>query len=380
MAEVSYNGGPIVAEGPATRNKMFTNKGFKLGTFSANCSSGMAVTQVPERWVNSWENNLALVRLCDEAGIDFMLPIARWVGYGGVTNFHGSVLESITWAAGLLASTEEITVFATLHTAANNPVVAAKQISTLDHISGGRAGLNVVAGWNKPEYEALGLTLPDDHETRYGYAQEWFGVVEALWDRQERFEWQGHWFELKDVHSDPKPVCGRPPIVNAAGSGLGREFATRNADFLFTPAIDLARSTEEIAELKTQAQSIGRTVEVLTFSTVVCRPTEAEARDYLEHYADTNADWEAVDNLVRLQFAHAQSFPHDLLALIRDRMAAGHGGYPLVGTPEQVADGIEALAAAGFGGTTLSFVDYVSEFPYFAEEVMPLLRERGLRQ
>lgn len=112
----------------------------------------------------------------------------------------------------------------------------------------------------------------------------------------------------------------------------------------------------------------------------MCRPTEAEARDYLEHYADTNADWEAVDNLVRLQFAHAQSFPHDLLALIRDRMAAGHGGYPLIGTPEQVADGIEALAAAGFGGTTLSFVDYVSEFPYFAEEVMPLLRERGLRQ
>lgn len=300
-------------------------------------------------------------------------------GIWGDTNFHGSVLEPITWAAGLLASTEQITVFGTLHTTANNPVVAAKQVATLDHISGGRAGLNIVAGWNKPEYEALGLTLPDDHETRYGYAQEWFDVVEALWERDERFDWQGHWFDLKDVHSDPKPVSGRPPIVNAAGSGLGREFATRNADFLFTPAIDLDRSTGEIAELKGQAQAIGRQVDVLTFSTVVCRPTEAEATDYLDYYANENADWEAVDNLIRLQFGHAQSFPHDLLALIRDRFAAGHGGYPLVGTPEQVADGIEALATAGFGGTTLAFVDYVEEFPYFAEEVMPLLRERGLR-
>ena len=79
---------------------------------------------------------------------------------------------------------------------------------------------------------------------------------------------------------------------------------------------------------------------MLTFSHVVCRPTEQEARDYLQHFAQDNADWAAVDNLVALQFANAQSFPHDLLDLIRDRMAAGHGGFPLVGTPEQVADGI----------------------------------------
>ena len=92
-----------------------------------------------------------------------------------------------------------------------------------------------------------------------------------------------------------------------------------------------------------------------------------------------NADWEAVDNLVRLQFAHAQSFPHDLLALIRDRMAAGHGGFPLTGTPEQVSEGIAALHAAGFRGTTLSFVDYVEEFPYFRDNVLPILEQRGIR-
>ena len=124
---------------------------------------------------------------------------------------------------------------------------------------------------------------------------------------------------------------------------------------------------------------MGRDVDVLTFSHVVCRPNAQDAKDYWNYFANQNADWGAVDNLMALQFANAQSFPHDLLALIRDRMAAGHGGFPLVGTPEQVADGISQLHAAGFKGTTLSFVDYAREFPYFRDEVLPLLEARGLR-
>jgi alkanesulfonate monooxygenase SsuD/methylene tetrahydromethanopterin reductase-like flavin-dependent oxidoreductase (luciferase family) len=371
--------GATTGDRPMTANPMLVRDRFLLGTFASNCSGGMSVTKAPERWVNSWENNLALGRMLDAAGIDFMLPIARWIGYGGETDFHGGVLETITWAAGLLASTERIAVFATIHTAANNPVVAAKQIATIDQIGGGRAGLNIVAGWNKPEYEALGLTLPDDHPTRYRYAQEWFDVVRKLWDSPEPFDWDGEFFHLKAVKGDPAPVRGRVPIINAAGSGEGREFATRNADFLFTPAIDLARSRDEIAALKAQAEGKGREVDVLTFAHVVCRPTREEAAAFLSRTADEQADWAAVDNLVRLQFAHAQSFPHDLLKLIRDRMAAGHGGYPLVGTPEDVADGIAAIADAGFSGTTLSFVDYVAEFPYFRDTVLPLLEARGLR-
>ncbi len=360
-------------------NRMFRKNHFKLGTFSANCSSGMAVTKVPERWVNSWENNARLVRQCDQAGLDFMLPIARWIGYGGETNFHYNVLETMAWAAGLLAITDRISVIATMHTAFNHPVVVAKQIATIDQIGAGRAGLNIVAGWNQPEYEAMGIQLADDHETRYGYAQEWFDIVRKLWTESGAFDWDGKYFQLKGVHSDPKPVSNLPPIVNAAGSPQGREFAVKNANFLFTPAIDLARSRDELAELKEQASNAGRDVNVLTFSYVVCRPTEKEARDYHKHYADTNADWAAVDNLVRLQFAHAHSFPHDLLSLIRDRMAAGHGGFPLVGTPEQVADGITELYETGFGGTTLAFVNYADEFPYFAEHVLPILEKRGIR-
>ena len=78
---------------------------FRLGLFSSNCSGGLAVTTIPERWSASWEDNLRLGRLADEVGIDFMLPIARWIGYGGSTNFHEGVLEPIPWAAGLLSNT-----------------------------------------------------------------------------------------------------------------------------------------------------------------------------------------------------------------------------------------------------------------------------------
>lgn len=360
------------------QNSMFTRNQFVLGTFASNCSGGMSVTKAPERWVNSWENNLRLAKLLDDAGIDFMLPIARWIGYGGETNFHGGVLETMTWAAGLLAQTKNINVFATIHTAANHPVVVAKQIATIDQISSSRIGLNIVAGWNQPEYEALGLDLPSAHEDRYAYAEEWFAVIKALWERSEAFDWDGRFFKLKQVLGDPRPAR-KVPILNAAGSGQGREFAVRNADFLFTPAIDLDRSKEEIAGLKAQASAAGRDVGVLTFSHVVCRPTEKEARDYLQYFGQDNADWGAVDNLVRLQFAHAHSFPHDLLALIRDRMAAGHGGFPLVGTPEQVAEGLISLHRAGFNGSTLSFVDYAEEFPYFRDTVLPILEAEGIR-
>jgi FMNH2-dependent dimethyl sulfone monooxygenase len=182
---------------------------------------------------------------------------------------------------------------------------------------------------------------------------------------------------LRNTYGNPRPSV-LPPILNAAGSGQGREFASKNANFLFTPAIDLERSKGEVAELKAMGQNKGRKVDVLTFSHVVCRPSEAEAKARWQEILD-NADWAAVDNLVALQFAHAQSFPHDLLALIRERMAAGHGGFPLVGTPEQVADGICSLHATGFRGTTLSFVDYVEEFPYFRDNVLPILHARGIR-
>lgn len=351
----------------------------KLGFFSSNCSGGMSVTKVPERWVNSWDNNIRLAKLADDAGIEFLLPIARWIGYGGETDFHGSVLETLTWATGLLAHTKRINIFATVHTAFIHPVVAAKQLSTADQLGHGRLGLNVVAGWNKPEYDAFGLDLPEKHTDRYALAQEWFDVVNRIWNYDGAFDWKGRFYNLKGVYGFPRPFDGNLPVMNAAGSGEGREFAVRNADFLFAISLDLEKSKTEVDDIKQKAAAIGRDTGVFTLCHVVCRPTKKEAEEYYRHYANEHADWAAVDNLMRLQGLHAQSFPPEALRTMRDRFAAGHGTYPLVGDPDTIAAEMAKIPASGFAGTTLSFVDYAEEFPYFRDEVLPRLERMGLR-
>jgi dimethylsulfone monooxygenase len=362
------------------RSPILNDNRLKLGFFAPNCSGGMAVTQVPERWVNSWENNIQLARLADEAGIEFLLPIARWIGYGGETDFHGSVLETLIWATGLLAHTQRINVFATVHTAFIHPVVAAKQLATADQLSRGRLGLNIVAGWNKPEYDAFGVDLPQEHADRYALAQEWFDVVRRIWNHEGPFDWNGRFYQLKGVYGFPRPFAGTPPIMNAAGSGEGRGFAARNADFLFKIAIDVEKEKSEVDAIRATAAKLGRDTGVFTLCHVVCRPTQQEAEEYYRYYAQEHADWGAVDNLMRLQGMHAQSFPAEALRTMRARFAAGHGTYPLVGDPDMIAQEMEKIAAAGFAGTTLSFVDYVQEFPYFRDEVLPRLERRGLRR
>src|SRR5262245_32333586 len=122
------------------RNKL------KIGLFGANCSSGRACTTVEERWSGDWEDCLTLGKMADRAGLDFMLPVGRWRGWGGITDYHGATLETITWATGLLAHTTHIYVFGTVHAPLFHPLIAAKQFVTADHVGSGRFGLNLVCG------------------------------------------------------------------------------------------------------------------------------------------------------------------------------------------------------------------------------------------
>jgi alkanesulfonate monooxygenase SsuD/methylene tetrahydromethanopterin reductase-like flavin-dependent oxidoreductase (luciferase family) len=169
------------------------------------------------------------------------------------------------------------------------------------------------------------------------------------------------------------------PVLNAGASPQGRAFAAKNANHLLTPFGDFPDGAATVADVRGTAQSMGRDVGVFTISFVSCRPTRAEAEEHLRWYADEHADWDAVDNLMRLQGMHAQSFTKEFLATMRPRFAAGHGSFPLVGTPDDVADLIERMAEAGFAGTTLAFLDYLEELPYVAQEVLPRLEAKGVR-
>ena len=149
----------------------------KLGVFSTNADGGLAITDVPERWLAGWQDNLTAAQIADRAGLEFVLPIARWKGFGGKNKVREWSFETFTWAAGLAAATEQIGLFMTVHVPLVHPLYAAKALATVDHISQGRAGLNIVCGWNPKEFGMFGTPLV---EKGYDQAAEWLEIVEGF--------------------------------------------------------------------------------------------------------------------------------------------------------------------------------------------------------
>jgi dimethylsulfone monooxygenase len=358
-------------------NPMIGGNAFKLGLFGANADGGLAVTTVAERWAARWEDILAVTRLADAAGIEFFLPIARWKGFGGQTNARHHSFETLTLAAALAAVTQRIAIFATVHAPFVHPVFAAKALATIDHVSGGRAGLNIVCGWNAPEFAMFGA---EPGREPYALGQEWYDVLAGIMAGDAAFDHEGAHYHLQGVEGRPLPVQRpRPVTMSAAFSPAGRDFAARTSDFIFTTFVELADARATIADVKARGLAAGRDLGVFTACHVVCRPSQAEAEDYYERFAVREADQEAVQRHMAMKQASSGSHDPSTYALHAKRFAAGAGTYPLVGTPRAIADKLIALHEAGFAGTALSFVDYLGELPFFADGVLPLLTEAGVR-
>ncbi|MDH7794267.1 MULTISPECIES: LLM class flavin-dependent oxidoreductase [unclassified Beijerinckia] len=364
------------------RANMYSANRFKIGLFAANSSSGRAVTLVPERWSASWEDNVRLARIADTAGLDFLLPIARWKGYGGETDFQGASLETFTWASGLLASTQRITVFATVHAPLFSPVIAAKACVTADHIGNGRFGLNMVVGWNEGEFEMFGVQQRE-HEKRYEYGQEWLDAVKLMWSPENDFDFEGKYLNLKGIRLKPKPVGGvRPLIMNAGASGVGRAFAVRNCDAFFIQASRVANeeTASNVQAAKDLAKEQGRSLDVYSVGSITCRPSRKEAQDYYHHAIIENADFGSIDGLLALRGVTPQSKGIEEFERQRRFFANGMSGLPLIGDPDDIAEALAQLSATGLTGIGLSFINYLDELPYFCEEVLPRLERLGLRE
>ena len=373
----------MLARSASTRDRyaMYNANKLKIGLFGSNCSSGRAVTKVPERWSGSWPDNLRLARMADEAGIDFLLPIGRGKGYGGETDYQGATLETITWAAGLLASTRRITVFGTVHAPLFNPVIAAKEMVTADHIGEGRFGLNIVVGWNEGEFDMFGVEQRE-HEDRYDYAQEWIDVIKLIWSDQEDFDFQRKYFSMKGIRGKPKPFGGtRPLMMNAGSSPTGQAFAIRNCDAFFLQASrdSLAETTQRVASVQERARQGGREIGCYTVGVVTCRSTRKEAEDYYHYSIVEHADWSAVDGILALKNISPQTVPMEEFLRKRSQYAQGMGGLPIVGDPDFVAQQLADLSKAGLTGVGVSLVNYAQELPFFCDEVLPRLVRMGIR-
>ena len=356
----------------------------KLGLFGANCSSGRTYTTAPERWVASWENNVKLAQIADSAGLECMIPIARWKGYGGESNPNGTSWESITWASGLLSATAAINVFATVHVPLIHPVVAAKQLATVDQIGRGRLGVNVVCGWNDDEFQMFGVTK-QEHEARYEQGAEWWSIVTRIWAGVEPFDFDGKHYRLEQVQGSPLPFGDQAPLMmNAGTSPAGRAFALRFSNMHFDAVRYPEDSAARVAETKRNASNAGRSLQVWTPIGVVCRPSQKQAAEFTQHIIE-HADLGAIGHIVELHEKDVRRRQDDEGAFRRigegpiERQVLARGNFCAIGGPDHVAGQLARLHAVGFDGLALNFVNYLDDIDYFVQEVLPRLQHLGLR-
>ena len=300
-----------------------------------------------------------------------------WKGYGGETDARGLSFETLTHGAALAALTRRIAIFSTVHVPLVHPVFAAKAIATIDHVAQGRAGLNIVCGWNQPEFDMFGVTAVAD---RYGQGREWHEIFARTLTETEPFDFEGAYYRCRRIESAPGMVNGGlPMIMSAAFSPPGRDFAARTSQFLLTTLHDIEEGRRDIDDIASRAGALGRTLGVFATAHVVVRETQAEAEAFYERYAVTLADHEAVDNHMRMKKAMANSYDPRAFDLYRKRFAGGTGTYPLIGTPDSIVAEMRRMHEAGYDGTTISFCNFREELPYFIDHVLPRISATGLR-
>ena len=314
-----------------TLNPLFGRRKLKLGTFSSNLSHGCAISKIEGTLKADWPSTAALAQMGDEMDFEALVPVGRWKGFGGATNFNGAGFESYTWAAGIGAMTRKCGVFATSHVPTVHPVMAAKQAMTIDHITNGRFSLNVVTGWFQPEIEMFGEPQMD-HDTRYERAIEWLEIIKLLWTREEEFDFDGRFYRIKAGWLAPKPIQKPYPVVmNAGGSDKGREFVSRFCDVAFTALVshEPDAMAAQVAAYKRAAWEARRVeLPVWTNAYIVQGETEKEARDFFHHYVHDEGDWEACDNLVRQLGINSETFPAAALQRAEDPFHRRLGGLP----------------------------------------------------
>ena len=355
---------------------VYNDNRLKLGIFGMNCSNGCTITHAATTFEPTYEHNVKIAKLADDLGFELLVPVGRWKHFGGTTLFNANNMEVYTWATAMACNTSKIMVYATSHVPTVHPLLAAKQGATIDHISNGRFGLNTVCGWFRPEIEMFGITqLP--HQARYAMAADWLTCIKRAWTEQD-FDHQGEYFQIKGGFLLPKPIQQpHPVLINAGNSEEGREFSARHVDFNFITIATKEQAQGLVTDIHQRAAKHARQVGVMSYGLVCCRDTEAEAQAQYRRIVD-EGDWEATHNIMNLLGVESSSF-NEQIKQFGERFIAGWGGYPLVGTPEQVVAKMQELADLGIEGFILTWLDYYEELKYFGERVLPLMKQAGLR-
>jgi len=347
--------------------------GKDLGVFLPIANGGWILSSTAPKLDGSYDYNRRVAELAEQTGLDFIMSMAKWRGYGGATQHWRNSLDSQMLMAALAAVTRRVKVWTTVHTLLQNPAVTAKMIATLDHVSGGRAGLNVVTGSYKGEFEQMRAWRDAvDHDQRYDLAEEWVTIVKRLWN-EESVSFQGRYFTMEDCQSDPKPLR-RPFLICAGTSERGLRFTATQTDAIFASG----RDDEELRCIsqgaKKLARDAGHDLRTYTMLTLVIGGTDAEARA-MEDHIRTGFDAEACLGMMRAYgFLDAEMGKEN--AFVQSARSAFMTPR-VVGSPGTVAARlIELIEGCELDGLMLVFPDYLASMPVFATEIMPKIRAR----
>ncbi len=351
------------------------------------------------------------------------MPVAALKRSHTVTSF-----EPFTLLSALAAVTEHIGLVATASTTFDAPYHVARRFASLDHLSGGRAGWNIVTTANPDAALNFGYTDEIDHDERYRRAREFAAVVTGLWDsfaddafvrdaetglyfdpeRMHVLDHQGAFLKVRGPLNIARPVQGWPVIVQAGASEAGMRLAAETADLVFAAPADLAAGQRFYAELKGQAAGFGRDpahLKVLPAAFVVIGDSVADAQakrahlDSLVHsdsgiaslnsalgydvsgfdldgplpeIPQTNASRSARARMVEL--ARRDGLSIRQLA----QRAGSYSGLAFVGTPASIADEMEAwLDANGSDGFNVMFSWVPGGLDDFVDRLVPELQRRG---
>ncbi|MFE3184121.1 LLM class flavin-dependent oxidoreductase [Streptomyces violascens] len=375
-----------------------------------------------------------LARIAERGTFDSLFLADGPVLFSNIGQRPAGVLEPLTLLTALAVATEHIGLIATASTSYNSPYNLARRFASLDHISGGRAGWNIVTTAGAEAARNFGLDDEPTHATRYERAAEFLDVALKLWDSWEddlvvadkaQGVWgnerkvhpprhQGTYFSVEGALNVPRSPQGYPLLVQAGSSQDGKRFAARYAEAVFTAQQTLGDAQAFYADLKSRARAAGRDpghLKILPGIVPVIGSTEAEARAHeqvLEDHIVHEHSLHRLERLLNLEPGILEldaRLPADLppesdiegaksrftlvVELARrerltvreliGRLGGGRGHLTFAGTPEQVADAIENWFSLGAAdGFNIMPAVLPSGLGLFVDHVVPILRARGL--
>lgn len=310
----------------------------------------------------------------EEIGLDYVFSMAKWRGFGGTSQFWDQSLESFSLMSALAPITERLSLIATVNPLLFHPALMAKMAASIDDVSGGRLGLNIITGSSLTEYGQMGVVPLGYDQNRYAYASEWIHVLKRLWT-EERVTHDGAYFHLDDCVSMPKPVQRPYPFLVCAGtSEEGLRFTAREANYSFLGG----NNVEDTKATSRRAKQIGaeerNAIKTATTVVLVIGDTRDDAVAKWEYMIE-GADLEAIEN-VGATFSGETRKSHqerggDFLA---DPRRISFAGRPLIGTADDIAAEMIGLALDGeLDSILLIFPDYLEGLQRFGDEVMPAL-------